>query len=440
MIRINQDTTMTADLLAELIKEHKKNVNRRMRKLWKMYLSEHDILRERHKNDGKPDNRIVVNFPKYLVDTMNGYFLGNPVKVTAGGEDNEGVNDYLEFLNQYNDLDNVNSELGKLTDIFGNAYEIYYTDEEANLGVMYLSPLDAFMVYDESILARPIYFVRLYKGRDNIERGSISDAKEVRYFTVSGGVKFEDEPEEHHFGEVPATEFVANDERQGIFEPAITMIDEFNKALSEKANDVDYFADAVLKIIGAEVDEATMQDMRRNRTINVAGEDAVKVIVEFMEKPNADTTQENLIDRLERLIFQICMVANISDENFGTSSGIAMKYKLQGMSNLAKSKERKFTAALNRRYMLLFSNPASKVSEDAWKHLDYKFTPNIPANLAEEADTAAKLEGIVSKETQLTTLSIIENVTAEIERMDEEEQKALDNAVINRAFEGGADN
>ncbi len=436
MIRINQDTTMTADLLAQLIKEHKKAVNGRMKKLWDMYLSKHDILKDRHRDDGKPDNRIVVNFPKYLVDTMNGYFMGNPVKVTSSETE---VNDFLEFLNQYNDLDNVNSELGKLTDIFGNAYEIYYTDEEANLGVMYLSPLDAFMIYDESILARPLYFVRLYKGRDNIVRGSISDAAEVRYFTVTGGVKFEDEPTEHHFDGVPATEFVANDERQGIFESAVTMIDEFNKAMSEKANDVDYFADAVLKILGADVDEATMQDMRRNRTINVAGDDAAKVIVEFMEKPNADSTQENLINRLERLIFQISMVANISDENFGTSSGIAMKYKLQGMSNLAKNKERKFTAALNRRYMLLFSNPASKVSEDAWKHLDYKFTPNVPANLAEEADTAAKLEGIVSKETQLTTLSIIENVTAEIERLDNEEKKALDNAVINRAFEDGAD-
>lgn len=49
------------------------------------------------------------------------------------------------------------------------------------------------------------------------------------------------------------------------------------------------------------------------------------MVVEFMDKPNSDGTQENLIERLERLIFQISMVANISDENFGTSSGIALK-------------------------------------------------------------------------------------------------------------------
>ena len=68
----------------------------------------------------------------------------------------------------------------------------------------------------------------------------------------------------------------------------------------------------------------------------------------FSRRPNGDTTQENLINRLEKLIFQICMVANISDENFGASSGIALKYKLQAMSNLAKTKERKFTSGMNR--------------------------------------------------------------------------------------------
>ena len=35
----------------------------------------------------------------------------------------------------------------------------------------------------------------------------------------------------------------------GIFEPVLTMINAYNKAISEKANDVDYFADAYLKVL-----------------------------------------------------------------------------------------------------------------------------------------------------------------------------------------------
>jgi SPP1 family phage portal protein len=134
---------------------------------------------------------------------------------------------------------------------------------------------------------------------------------------------------------------------------------------------------------------------------------------------------------MERLIYQIAMVANISDENFGTASGIAMKYKLQAMSNLAKTKQRKFTSGLNRRYKLLFSHPASKVPADSWMQLEYQFTPNIPANRIEEAQEAAQLEGIVSHETQLKVLSVVDNVQDELDRI-EEENKAKEETIVDQ--------
>ena len=146
---------------------------------------------------------------------------------------------------------------------------------------------------------------------------------------------------------------------------------------------MDYFADAYLKVLGALLDEEGIKNIRDDRVINFDG-DASQVIVEFLQKPDGDTTQEHLIDRLERLIFVISMVANISDENFGTSSGIAMKYKLQAMSNLEKTKERKFTSGMNRRYRLIFSNPVSGMKKDDWVKVHPKFTPNFPANLLEE--------------------------------------------------------
>ena len=145
------------------------------------------------------------------------------------------------------------------------------------------------------------------------------------------------------------------------------------------------------------------------------------MVVDFLQKPNGDTTQENLINRLERLIFQISMVADISDENFGTASGIALKYKLLAMSNLAKTKERKFTSMMNRRYKLIFSNPVSGMKKEDWLSLRYKFTLNYPANELEEAQTAAQLSGVVSRQTQLKGLSIVDNVQEELDRMDEEQ-------------------
>lgn len=422
MFRLARDTEMTLTLLSEFLIKHTHEVKNRYKPLYNAYTSDHEILHDPAKPKYKPDNRVVVNFPKYIVDTMNGFFIGNPIKIIA---EDAVVANYVEYLDRYNDQDDNNAELAKICSIYGKGNEMYYTDEESELCITYLDPKEAFMIYDESIIERPLFFVRRYVDREGFEYGSISDETSVRNFKVTGGLRWLDEWTPHYFPGVPATEYVENGERQGIFEPVMSMVNAYNKAISEKANDVDYFADAYLKVLGTTIDKDDVQFIRDNRIVNFEGDGSDKIIAEFMEKPNSDTTQENLLERLERLIFQISMVANISDENFGTASGIAMKYKLQSMSNLEKTKERKFAAGMNRRYQLLFGHPASKVPADAWIQLQYKFTPNIPANLQEEAQIASQLEGIVSHETQLKVISAVENVKGELDKIEEENKEAM---------------
>lgn len=436
MFQVAAGTEMTPELLAKYMTEHKTEINQRYQKLHDAYENRYAISQASKKPDWKPDNRIPVNFAKYITDTMNGFFIGIPIKTTC---DNSAVSDYLEFLDQYNDQDDNNAELSKVCSIYGKGYEMYFVDEEGNIGITYLTPMDAFMIYDDSILERPLFFVRHYKDADNVEWGSWSDGHVIQHFVNRGSYKWVGEPKTHGFDGVPAVEFVENEERMGIFESALPMIDAYNKAISEKANDVDYFADAYLKVLGAKLENEELDMLRSKRIINFEGDDASSLIVDFLQKPNGDTTQENLIDRLERLIFQISMVANISDENFGTSSGIALKYKLLAMSNLAKTKERKFTSGMNRRYKLIFSNPVSGMQKDSWIDIKYQFTQNYPANILEETQIAGNLAGITSQETQLKTLSVVDNVQQELDRIAEEENMAQDDAVIRQMFGGAAD-
>ena len=419
--RISPDEELTDAKLSRFIARHAAESTFRYKQLQDAYETDFPIFHENPKPEWKPDNRIAVNFAKYIVDTMNGYFIGNPIKITVDGGE-ETIEKYIEFLDQYNDQDDNNAELSKICSIYGKGYEMYYNDEEGNVGIIYLDPTEAFMIYDDSVLKRERYFVRLYRDEDNVLHGSVSDQEKVRWFTIKGKIVWNEQEQLHYFNGVPATEYRENKECQGIFEPVMSIINAFNKAISEKANDVDYFADAYLKIIGTLLDEDELKHIRSDRVINFDG-DGESVIVDFLQKPNGDTTQENLLDRLQNLIFLIAMVANISDENFGTSSGIAMAYKLQGMSNLRKTKERKFTSGMNRRYKLIFSNPGNAMKKDDWVKLHYKFTPNVPANLLEESQIAQNLSGVVSQETQLGVLSVVDNPKAEIERIDKEKPK-----------------
>lgn len=160
MFRVAAGTEMTPDLPAEYMTKHKTEINNRYQRLHDAYENKYEISRLAK----KPDNRISVNSAKYITDTMNGFFIGIPIKTTI---DDQTVSEYLEFLDQYNDQDDNNAELSKVCSIYGNGYEMYYVDEQGNIGITYLTPMDAFMIYDDSILERPLFFIRQISWRNH---------------------------------------------------------------------------------------------------------------------------------------------------------------------------------------------------------------------------------------------------------------------------------
>lgn len=419
----DEQSAFDISVIADFLNKNKVICSNRYLPLERAYRNDYEIFHQKKKEDYKPDNRVAVNFAKYIADTMTGFFIGVPVKTTC---DDAVIKAYVEMVDAYNDQDDGNAELAKITSIYGRGYEMLYVDENGQIGITHLRPTEAFMIYDDSVLQRPRAFVRYYLDSDNYLHGSVSDETTVRYFTNKGSaLHFTEEENAHGFDGVPAVEYVENEERMGIYESAMPIINAYNKALSEKANDVDYFSDAYLKIVGPHVDEKAVQQVRSNRILNIETDGTSGTAdAEFMGKPSADTTQENLLNRLERQIFSTSMVANINDENFGTASGIAIRYRLWAMSALAQTKERKFTSGMNRRYKLIFSNPASAMPKDGWTQLHFSFTRNYPANLSDEADIASKLAGITSKETQLGVLSCVDDAAAELQRMREEEEES----------------
>ena len=421
----SKEEDITPKVVDDFIDKHRMGLHR-YKRLNDMYLGKYDILLKDQKAEYKPDNRLVVNYAKYLTDTFSGYFIGIPVQTSIEDSD---LNDSITEFRRLNSIDDIEAEISKDADIYGHGFEYLYQDEEANTRVTYVSPTNAFLVYDDTIAREPLFGVYYQLDGSNIRGELLTKNEKITLSGTLADIKFIDE-EEHFYGDVPLIEYAENEERKGIFESVETLINTLNKVLSEKANDVDYFSDAYLKILGADLDEETLKALRDNRVINLSGLNSEKVVVDFLDKPNADETQENLIDRLVDFIYQISMIANINDDTFNSrTSGVALQYKLLPMSNLAMTKERKFKASMMRRYKMIFNLPTNVPAnkKDDYINIKMVFTRNVPNNIRDEVETAKGLASLTSQQTALSVLSVVDSPLEEIERMEKENSsKPLD--------------
>lgn len=383
-------------------------------------------------------NHLIVNMPKYLVDTLNGFFVGIAPTIKLS---DKGLNDkFQSWLNENSFVDDLN-EIAKQTSIYGRSYVLVYQDEESKTNVAVVRPNEGFMIYDDTIKHKPIAFVRYGKNNEDDIVGTIYNTSTYQEFKIDGDLIIENEKPLVYKGNVPAVEFFDNAERTSVTDGVETLIKELNKLLSQKADDIDYFADAYLSVIGPQLDEKTIGNIRQNRIINLYQGDLSNIKVNFLEKPNADEAQEHMIDRTTNLIFQISMIANINDEIFGNAtSGRSLEYKLLSMRNLTSNKERKFTKQLRALFKIVGSIQ-NFGSENLGNDVQFTFVRNLPNNNAEEAETAVNLSGIVSKETQLSTLSIVKDPDDEIKKIRAEaKQDAKDarkNNGLNYDFENG---
>lgn len=390
-----------------------------------MYIGQHSILSAAKKIFG-PDNRLVVNMPHYIVDTFNGYFMGNPPKITLP---DKGQNESLQDWNDTNSLQDRLNEVSKQADLYGRSYLFFYQNEDAGTKVAVVSPLKAFMVYDDTVTQQPLAFVTYAKDR----KGKSQWVGTIYY--AAKQVTFNDHLQEetpNPYGLVPAVEFFDNAERQGVFDNVKTLCQSLDKVLSQKANQVEYFDNAYLKILGLNLDQdgdgKPDIDISQNHMIYSPDAEAANAVVDFISKPDGDTMQENMLNRLMDLIYQTSQVVNLNDKEFsGNSSGVALKYKMLPMQNMAANKERKFRQSLRQCYKILFS--LGRVApEDAWSDLDFNFPRNMPANIESEADTAQKLSGITSQETALSVLSIVDDPKEELKRKLQEQSDQAKNA------------
>ena len=340
-IRIDKNTSITGDVIKWVISKHKAEKDR-IAELMNYYNNNNTAINNRSYDDNKPSNKLSHPFASYITNMAVGYFLGKPISYNSN---NSNLLSRINDVFKYNDEADNNTTLAKYSSICGYAVELIYADEDSNARFKAIPADEVAIVYDntleENILCAVRYFDEEIVGTDKIKTTiSVYTSDEIQTYEL----KDEDinliESELHYFQDVPVVVYINNDELYGDFEKVKSLIDAYDQAQSDTANDFEYFTNALLVISGILVDDENGLDFKNNRVLNFTGSEGK---AEYLIKNINDSALENFKNRLVEDIHKFSQIPNLTDEQFaGNVSGESMKYKLMGLENITGLKEAKF--------------------------------------------------------------------------------------------------
>lgn len=412
----------SAELLRGVMREHARNCAR-LHRLQAYYEGRHDVLR-RERRKGLPNSRVPHNYPAYISDMAAGYLIGTPIRYEY--DDAEALSPLLQALRE-SDTQSLDAEIACQQSVFGRGVELIYADENARPRCVALDPRDAFVVYSDDETAQPLFGVYLRPEYD--VRGSRVGLR-VTVYTHSLIARYRcaqaaaiREPLDvinHYFGAVPLVEYWNNARETGDFERVLPLIDAYDILQSDRVNDKQQFADALLVLTGVmgiaapeESDDRTPGErLRQDKTLSLPDSSAK---VEWLTKEAQESDADVLRLALANDIHKFSMVPDLTDEHFaGNLSGVAMRYKLLGLEQLTAIKERYFREGLRQRIRLIARYLSLLGSKEVNANdVRFIFTRSLPVNDVEQAQIVSSLHGIVPDEQLLPQLSFLRDVPAE---------------------------
>lgn len=426
-IQLNIPGEITPQLIQELIKEHKKEINR-LNQLDKYFMNKAPIKTRTLKDPTKPNNKLANNYARYITTMATGYFLGVPVQIRCKDED---FLTRLEAIYKFNDETDLNTTLATNNSKYGYSYELHYMDEQGINRIAAVDPREIIYITNNSLNNEPTMVIRYFELPMDMNTKEKKYAVEVytkewiRSGILNGSSLIFTEDIPHPFKDIPIIRYTNNDDEVGDYETVLDLIDAYDKAQSDTANDFEYFTDAYLKVSGVPMEKEQAAMLKEQRIFNFPDSDGD---VSFVTKDINDTAVENYKKRIDKDIHKFSLVPNMTDENFvGNSSGVAMAYKLQGLEFLTGIKEQKFKKGLLRRVELLANVLSIRANKQMlFTEVDFIFTRNNPKNLVEIVETVTKLAGTISSETQLDLLPMVDK-DQEIKRLKKEKQEQQEN-------------
>lgn len=440
---------ITDVLLNRIIDKHQQNATYN-----KKLIDRYEVLADgvpifhRHPRFGDSEeainHRINNDFFSEIVDFKTGYFAGNPIgysysdtresmEDTGEAGDNaaemEEARDIAskaitDFVTRSNMFD-VDMECTKYASICGYAGRLFYIDPNGDERVMVVSPDECIILAPTKDITQPKYGVRYYKVTDinDVEtvKAEFYDENSIYYAEGYIGALHIVRVQPNLFGCCPLQGIPNNREMKGDAEKVLALIDAYDRAISDTNNEVDAYANAYMVYENVNIDEEEMRKAQASGAIQFYSQGSDGKVY-FLTKEINDGFIEHHLDRLEENIYRFSKTPNLSDEAFGTASGISLKFKLTGLETKCGMFEAKMISAGTYMFQLL-----AKVWEKKQIKIDplqcvMSFKRNFPLDLLSEAQAVQSLiaAGLPKRVAFDVALSCVDDVDWVMQQIEDE--------------------
>lgn len=430
---------ITDELVNKIISKHINNAEH-TRELYNRYKTREDAVpifsreprfEQENSDITEINNQVNNDYFGEIADIAVGYFagkaasykyadVGNEEEETAASteEAKKALEDFVTRNNMYD----VNMETTKYATICGYAGRLFYIDTEGNERVMPVAPYETIILY-ENEMTEPFAAIRYFKVVDIYDAESYKaeyyDNTDIKYYEGQLGSLALVAEDKHLFDYCPLQGIPRNRELLGDAEKVLALIDDYDKTISDNSNDIEGNTNAHLVFKNVVMDEDAMIRAKKSGAFsyNAMSDSDVYYLIKNIN----DSFNTNHLNRLEDNIYRFSKTPNLNSEEFGTASGIALKFKITGLEAKCGAYEAKCISADTYMYKLLASSFNKKrISFDPLQcYTTYK--RNFPMDLVSEAQTVQQLTGAgLPKKIAFEQLSFVDDVDYIMDEIENE--------------------
>lgn len=387
---------ISAALIYKIINKHRPNskYNEKLYKRYQVADGEVPIFKRapRYEEDKPINNQVNNDFFSEIVDFKTGYFAGQPIAYGySKGEEAEEVTGGIEAVDiatktltdfvTRNNMYGVDMETTKFASIYGYAGRLFYCDSEGNERVMPVHGYET-IILSKTDISEPKYAIRYFKTYDiNDNEKWVVEFYDDQYVTTYEGMLSSLEVTEqklHLFDYCPLQGIANNKELIGDAEKVLTLIDDYDKVLSDNSNELEAFVHAYMVTENLQLDKETVKEIQKSGIIDIKSVGVQEGKVYFLTKNINDTFTEHHLQRLEDNIYRFSRTPNLSDDTFGSASGVSLKFKLHGLETKCGMFEAKMLDAAQHMFKVLASAWGKKRIEFDPLQVTLDFKRNFP--------------------------------------------------------------